>query len=658
MKRFRRSSCVFLAMLLLGSWLSAQQASSNPTSPAVVPRLVNYTGKAVDAQGKVISGIAGATFGIYREQTGGSPLWLETQNIQADTRGNYIVQLGTTKPEGLPLDVFTSGEARWLGVRINGGEEQARVLLLSVPYALKAADAETVGGLPASAFMLAPAAMAGSASSTGAVSEATSGTVPPPATITGSGAPGFLPDFTGAATIGNSAVFQSGASPTAKIGINTNAPSVTLDVHGGAAIRGTLLLPSVGTATAGSGKTSQVENLVASVFNSGTSTAVNETFQLKAEPVNNNTASATGRLSLLFGQGTATPVETGFSIANNGRLTFAPGQTFPGTGPGTVTKVSTGLGLTGGPITSSGTIAIDTSVVPQRGVNNLWPADQSFLGSIGVSNNGTISGSLGVGGNIGVGGTISANAETFGGSIQFTDNGVSGALQPPLMINAVDCCSFGDRMIWAHSPGFNQWGIYYNDDFDEVIIQPDLADPVATFDFSGDLTLAGTLTAPSKNFKIDHPLDPTNKFLYHASVESSEMMDIYTGNTVLNDAGEAVVSLPEWFEAVNTDFRYNLTAIGAAAPNLHIAQEVANHRFSIAGGAPGTKVSWQVTGVRHDPYAKAHPMSAEVNKTGKELGHYQNPEAYGMPRATVQRMQQMKAASRKLAASKGTMGNR
>jgi hypothetical protein len=87
----------------------------------------------------------------------------------------------------------------------------------------------------------------------------------------------------------------------------------------------------------------------------------------------------------------------------------------------------------------------------------------------------------------------------------------------------------------------------------------------ASTNFGGNLNVTGTLTAAAKNFKVDHPLDPTNKFLYHDSVESSEMMNIYTGNAILNNDGEVVVSLPDWFEAVNTDFRYQLTAIGAAA---------------------------------------------------------------------------------------------
>jgi len=144
-----------LGILFFGSDLNAQQLASSPSSE-VVPRLVNFSGNATDVHGKAISGIAGATFAIYKDQYEGAPLWMETQNVHADTDGHYSVQLGATKSEGMPLELFTTPEARWLGVRINGGEEQPRVLLVSVPYALKAADAETLGGKPLSAFQLAP----------------------------------------------------------------------------------------------------------------------------------------------------------------------------------------------------------------------------------------------------------------------------------------------------------------------------------------------------------------------------------------------------------------------------------------------------------------------------------------------------------------------
>lgn len=148
-------------------------------------------------------------------------------------------------------------------------------------------------------------------------------------------------------------------------------------------------------------------------------------------------------------------------------------------------------------------------------------------------------------------------------------------------------------------------------------------------DGNGNLSVSGAISAGTKDFKIDHPLDPANKYLYHASVESSEMMNIYTGTVLMDLGGSAIVSLPDWFEAVNGDFRYQLTAIGAPAPNLHIAREISDHQFVIAGGQSGMKVSWQVTGVRHDAYAKAHPLRVSVRKPSAERGYYLHPELYG-----------------------------
>jgi hypothetical protein len=149
---------ILLTITLLSIAAFAQQPtrSADQAQEAVaVPRLVNLTGKTTDAQGKPVSGIAGATFSIYKDQYEGAPLWMETQNIQADAKGNYTVQLGANSSQGLPLELFMAGEARWLGVRIGGGEEQPRVPLVSVPYALKAVDADTLGGMPLSAFQLA-----------------------------------------------------------------------------------------------------------------------------------------------------------------------------------------------------------------------------------------------------------------------------------------------------------------------------------------------------------------------------------------------------------------------------------------------------------------------------------------------------------------------
>jgi hypothetical protein len=147
-------------------------------------------------------------------------------------------------------------------------------------------------------------------------------------------------------------------------------------------------------------------------------------------------------------------------------------------------------------------------------------------------------------------------------------------------------------------------------------------------DFSGDVNVSGTISAGSKNFKIDHPLDPANKYLVHSSVESSEMMNIYTGNVTTDAQGDARVDLPEWFEAVNADFRYQLTVIGQFAQAI-VSSEVAGHRFSIRTDKPNVKVSWQITAVRQDAYAKAHPLVIEQQKDARERGHYIHPELYG-----------------------------
>ncbi len=149
--------------------------------------------------------------------------------------------------------------------------------------------------------------------------------------------------------------------------------------------------------------------------------------------------------------------------------------------------------------------------------------------------------------------------------------------------------------------------------------------------FNGNVSVTGTLSKGAGAFKIDHPLDPTNMYLQHSFVESPDMMNVYNGNVVLDGAGEATVALPDYFEVLNRDFRYQLTAIGAPGPNLYIASEIEGNSFRIAGGVPGSKVSWQVTGVRQDRYAEENRIAVEVQKEGYEVGRYAHPEAYGLP---------------------------
>ncbi len=138
---------------------------------------------------------------------------------------------------------------------------------------------------------------------------------------------------------------------------------------------------------------------------------------------------------------------------------------------------------------------------------------------------------------------------------------------------------------------------------------------------TGDVTIAGNLSKGGGSFKIDHPLDPENKYLFHSFVESPDMMNVYNGNIILNERGEAKVEMPEYFAALNRDFRYQLTPIGSFS-ELYVAEEIEENYFKIAGGRPGVKVSWQVTGIRRDPFAEANRIPNEVLKEDHNRGKY------------------------------------
>jgi hypothetical protein len=131
--------------------------------------------------------------------------------------------------------------------------------------------------------------------------------------------------------------------------------------------------------------------------------------------------------------------------------------------------------------------------------------------------------------------------------------------------------------------------------------------------FYGNVSVSGTLSKSAGSFRIDHPLDPKHQYLQHSFVESPDMMNVYNGVVKLGAHGEAEIKLPRYFQALNRDFRYQLTSIGAFAP-VYVSQKIRNNVFRIAGGKPGDEVSWQVTGIRHDPYADTHPIITEVPK--------------------------------------------
>ena len=145
--------------------------------------------------------------------------------------------------------------------------------------------------------------------------------------------------------------------------------------------------------------------------------------------------------------------------------------------------------------------------------------------------------------------------------------------------------------------------------------------------FQGDVNVTGNLSKSGGSFKIDDPVDPANKYLYHSFVESPDMKDMYDGTATTDASGNATIQLPKWFQALNRSFRYQLTPIGQFAQAI-VATEMEDNQFIIKTDKPYVKVSWQVTGTRHDAWANAHRIPVEVEKPKEERGYYIHPELF------------------------------
>ena len=189
--------------------------------------------------------------------------------------------------------------------------------------------------------------------------------------------------------------------------------------------------------------------------------------------------------------------------------------------------------------------------------------------------------------------------------------------------------------VYGAAEGSNSYGVF------GVASQPDgyaiygdgHADPQTMYAgyFNGTVAVNGNLSKAGGSFLIDHPLDPEHKQLSHSFVELPDMKNVYDGVTTLDENGEALITLPEWFEALNSDFRYQLTCIGEHKL-VYIAEEINTNQFKIAGGRVGMKVSWQVTGIWQDPWAQANRIPVEEPKLEHEQGLYYHPELYGQPK--------------------------
>jgi hypothetical protein len=237
----------------------------------------------------------------------------------------------------------------------------------------------------------------------------------------------------------------------------------------------------------------------------------------------------------------------------------------------------------------------------------------------GIAGYGGVSSSFSGRGVVGYGGTASTSTPGTGGygvvgmgGVSDSSDSIGGAGGE--FIGGASSNELGGDGIDAYA-GAGGIGIFASSDF-------------FAGEFEGDVFITGTLTKSSGAFKIDHPLDPQNKYLVHSFVESPDMKNIYDGVVITDGSGVAIVTLPDWFESLNCDFRYQLTVIGQFAQAI-VASKIANNKFEIRTDKSGVEVSWQVTGIRQDAWANAHRLPVEQDKSEKERGHYLHPELFG-----------------------------
>lgn len=538
---------------------------------AVAPQLISYQGRATDDSGLPLTGTFSLTFRIYDSAASGNLVWSETQSSVNINGGLFTVLLGSVTPLG--EGAFTSPN-RYLSVQIGAVPELSpRQRIAAVAYALTAVEADSTSW---SGIKGIPAGFADGIDNVGT------------GDITAVNTSGGL---TGGVTSGDANIsIASGGVTSTHI---ANGTIVDADIAGSANISPSKIAGGVPTLTGAQTftGTNNFNNTV--IFGDSTARFDNTTIAigrvtaaptalLSARRRYSNTLSNFGLYSWL--ENTSTGITTalyGFSRASTpgagnggqaqGVYARAESDGSPRYGIQTISR-----SLTPG-LTSGGSYGIVSNAKWGSDVFGMYAsADSAAFAAYGVMAKGL--NSLGAG------------------------YGVHGA---------------GNNNL---AYGYGVWGEAYNNGWANY----------AGY-FAGDVNVSGNILMPSLITQIDHPLDPENQILRLAGVDSPEMKTIYDGIVTTDADGEAIVVMPTYFDALNNEFRYQLTVLGEFAQAI-VLKKLEDGRFTIKTDKPNLEVSWQVTGVRKDAYAKANPLTIESQKRQEERGHYLHPEAFGLTR--------------------------
>jgi len=588
----------FLLLFVIYSPTLAQEKKSEPSmkNALTIPSKISYQGVLTDNSNKPLDGVYSMQFGLYSVQSGGTELWSESQNVSV-VNGVFNVLLGSSNP--IPSSVAFN-VPYWLQVTVSGSA-LPRIELTSSPYSF---NTTRIQGQPVSTGSplldqvlkwtgteWAPGTDNSGGKPSGNAGGDLSDNYPDPSVVKIQGEPisssapssGQVLKWTGSEWAPGTD--DSGGKPSGSAGgdLSNNYPNPTV-----VRIQGN----SISSSTPSS---DQVLKWTGSEWAPGTDNTGG-----------NPSGGAGGDLSDNYPNPLVVRIQgkpISSSAPNSGQvLKWAGNEWTPGA-DNTLTL----------PFSGSISTIDNVFLVENTNTNN------SSAVITGISNSSTgraIDGyaAASSGSNYGVyGETASSDGIGVYGLASLSSGNNIGVCGQSLSQYGTGVLGIANILNGVSQVGI--WGQSSNDGYAGY--------------FSGNVHINGTLEKSGGSFEIDDPLDPENMILRHSFVESPDMMNIYNGNVTTDASGIAVIQLPHYFDALNKDFRYQLTVIGQFAQAI-VAEEIQNNHFTIQTDKPNVKVSWQVTGIRKDPWAEKNRIVVEEQKSPRTKGYYLNPEAYGL----------------------------